>query len=99
MKRREPIFLDDADRQRFVETLAGVCAKTGWLHASLDFKLQIADCRLTGRSPARHGRAPHLHLPIKRSISLTAVTRPVISARLTISILRPLQFVAVEETF
>ena len=21
-----------------IETLAGVCAKTGWLHASLDFK-------------------------------------------------------------
>jgi putative transposase len=28
--RREPIFIDDADRQRFVETLAEVCAKTGW---------------------------------------------------------------------
>jgi REP element-mobilizing transposase RayT len=28
--RREPIFLDDADRQRFVETLAEACAKTGW---------------------------------------------------------------------
>ncbi len=32
--RREPIFIDDADRQRFVETLAEVCAKTGWqVHA------------------------------------------------------------------
>jgi REP element-mobilizing transposase RayT len=32
--RREPIFLDDVDRQRFVETLAEVCAKTGWqVHA------------------------------------------------------------------
>jgi REP-associated tyrosine transposase len=28
--RREPIFKDEADRQRFVETLAEVCAKTGW---------------------------------------------------------------------
>jgi hypothetical protein len=36
--RREPIFRDNADRQRFVGTLAEVCAKTGWLHASLDFK-------------------------------------------------------------
>jgi hypothetical protein len=27
--RRDPIFKDDADRQRFVETLAGACAKTG----------------------------------------------------------------------
>jgi REP element-mobilizing transposase RayT len=32
--RREPIFLDDADRQRFVETLGEACAKTGWqVHA------------------------------------------------------------------
>ncbi len=27
--RRELIFIDDADRQRFVETLGEVCAKTG----------------------------------------------------------------------
>ena len=32
--RREPIFLDDADRQRFTATLAEVCVKTGWqVHA------------------------------------------------------------------
>ena len=36
--RREPIFKDDTDRQRLVETLGEACAKTGWLHASLDFK-------------------------------------------------------------
>ena len=28
--RRELIFMDDADRQRFVDTLGEVCAKTGW---------------------------------------------------------------------
>ncbi len=28
--RREPIFKDEADYQRFVETLGAVCAKTGW---------------------------------------------------------------------
>jgi putative transposase len=28
--RREVIFLDDADRQRFVETLGEACARTGW---------------------------------------------------------------------
>ena len=28
--RREPVFLDDADRQLFLSTLAEVCAKTGW---------------------------------------------------------------------
>jgi hypothetical protein len=28
--RRELIFIDDADRQRFVETLSEVSAKTGW---------------------------------------------------------------------
>ena len=32
--RRERIFMDDADRQRFVETLGEVCAKTDWqVHA------------------------------------------------------------------
>ena len=32
--RREPIFQDDTDRQRFVETLGEACAKTGWqVHA------------------------------------------------------------------
>jgi hypothetical protein len=28
--RRELIFMDDADRQRFVDTLGEVYAKTGW---------------------------------------------------------------------
>lgn len=32
--RREPIFKDDEDRQRFVDTLGDVCAKAGWqVHA------------------------------------------------------------------
>ena len=32
--RREPIFQDDADRQRFLETLGEVCRKTVWqIHA------------------------------------------------------------------
>ena len=32
--RRERIFVDDADRQRFVDTLGEACAKTGWqVHA------------------------------------------------------------------
>ena len=32
--RREPIFHDDADRQRFVNTLGEACGKTGWqVHA------------------------------------------------------------------
>ena len=29
--RREEIFKDDADRERFLETHGEVCAKTGWL--------------------------------------------------------------------
>ena len=34
--RREAIFRDDADRQRFLETLGEVCARTGWrLHADV----------------------------------------------------------------
>jgi REP element-mobilizing transposase RayT len=28
--RREPIFKDDEDRQRFLETLGEACDKTGW---------------------------------------------------------------------
>ena len=32
--RREPIFLDDTDRHRFLQTLGEACAKTGWrVHA------------------------------------------------------------------
>ena len=32
--RQEPIFEDDADRERFLETLAAACLKTGWqVHA------------------------------------------------------------------
>lgn len=32
--RREPIFADDFDRRRFVETLGEACAKTSWqVHA------------------------------------------------------------------
>jgi len=32
--RREPIFKDDQDRQRFLQTLGEACAKTGWqVHA------------------------------------------------------------------
>ena len=31
---REGIFMDDADRQRFVDTMGEACAKTGWqVHA------------------------------------------------------------------
>ena len=29
-ERREEIFRDDADRERFLETLGEVCVKTGW---------------------------------------------------------------------
>ena len=28
--RREPIFKDDLDRERFLETLGEACLKTGW---------------------------------------------------------------------
>ena len=32
--RREAIFMDDADRRRFLETLGEACARTGWhVHA------------------------------------------------------------------
>ncbi len=33
--RREPIFRDDQDRQRFIATLGEACGKTGWqVHAA-----------------------------------------------------------------
>ena len=42
--RRELIFMDDADRQRFVETLGEVCAKTGWqVHAYVLIKGSVLD--------------------------------------------------------
>jgi len=41
--RREPIFQDDADRRRFLETLGEVCRRTGW-------RVQ-ADVRLTEYDP------------------------------------------------
>jgi hypothetical protein len=53
--RRELICRDNTDRQSRecgIETFAEVCAKTGWLHASLDFKLQIAYPRFLPAAPA-----------------------------------------------
>ena len=51
--RREPIFRDDPDRLRFLETLAEACAKTEWrVHAGClmgnHFHLVEVDC---GASP------------------------------------------------
>jgi len=38
--RREPIFKDDVDRQRFIATLGEACAKKGWqVHAYLNHLL------------------------------------------------------------
>ena len=34
--RRDPIFADDKDRGRFVETLGEACARTGWLVVRLN---------------------------------------------------------------
>ena len=53
--RRELIFMDDADRQRFVETLGEVCAKTGWqVHA---YVLMPNHFQLGGRdAAAKSGR-------------------------------------------
>src|SRR6266550_3144019 len=47
--RREPIFRDDADRQRFVNTLDEACGKTAQVHALcllLNHFLQVAATRL-----------------------------------------------------
>jgi hypothetical protein len=37
--RRELIFMDDADRQRFVDTLGGACAKLAPCHAGRNQRL------------------------------------------------------------
>ena len=48
--RREPIFQDDQDQKRFLETLAECCAKTGWqVHA---YCLMPNHFHLEGVSPA-----------------------------------------------
>lgn len=61
--RREPIFLDDADRQRFVETLAEACAKTGWqIHAYVlmpNHFDSLAPARSTSGPPV-YVAGPHL---------------------------------------
>ena len=51
--RRELIFIDDADRQRFVDTLGEVCAKTGWqVHAYVLIKGSVLDIdTLKGSNP------------------------------------------------
>ena len=47
--RREPIFQDDLDRQRFLQTLAEACAKTDWqMHAW---------CSMGNHFHLAHGRA------------------------------------------
>ncbi len=40
--RREAIFEDDQDRQRFLEMLAEACQKTGWLVHAYSFKAQLS---------------------------------------------------------
>ncbi len=44
---REPIFQDDLDWQRFLQTLAEACAKTQWqLHAWLLKRTETSQSRL-----------------------------------------------------
>ena len=40
--RRESIFLDDEDRQRFMTTLGEACAKTGWQVHALSVNDQLS---------------------------------------------------------
>ena len=54
--RREPIFQDDVDRRRFLQTLGEACAKTDWqLHAlHLGTWTHVANRRSTAISQPTH---------------------------------------------
>jgi len=57
--RREPIFNDHADRERFLPTLDRACVKAGWVHAVLDCKWQISDAQAEVAFPqSRQGQKP-----------------------------------------
>jgi len=50
--RREPIFKDDLDRHRFLQTLAQTCEKTGWqVHA---YCLMSNHFHLVVETPTNH---------------------------------------------
>ena len=54
---REAIFRDDADRQRFIDTLGEACAKTGWrVHAYVLIDEGVAAAWLAAGGPVT-GRA------------------------------------------
>ena len=54
--RREPIFRDDADRQRFVNTLGEACGKTGWQVHALCLMPNHWEQNIMGRSGRRRWR-------------------------------------------
>ena len=51
--RREPIFRDDSDRQRFVNTLGEACGKTGWQVHALCLMPNHLEQNITRRSGKR----------------------------------------------
>ena len=54
--RREEIFQDDPDRERFLETLGEVCVKTGWqIHALCLMGNHFQLGRVNSRRTARPG--------------------------------------------
>jgi hypothetical protein len=56
--RPEPIFQDDADRRRFVETLASLCAE--WLAGACDAGDDRLDC--TAIADGKRGQREHAAL-------------------------------------
>ena len=54
--RREPIFRDGADRQRFVNTLGEACGKTGWQVRALCLMPNHWEQKIMGRSGRRRWR-------------------------------------------
>jgi hypothetical protein len=51
--RREPIFNDHADRERFLPTLDRACVKAGWVHAVLHWKGQMSDAQTGAALPQK----------------------------------------------
>ena len=79
--RREPIFKDDADRQRFVETLGEVCAKTGWqVHAYVlmpnQFHLVVETPQALASGRGNAGRSENFSAPPRHSMRNTSVRWP-----------------------
>jgi len=56
--RREPIFRDDEDRQKFLATLGEACVKTACLCVPHADRVGRPACRQAGAGPLLDGKSP-----------------------------------------